>query len=235
MLTNRSTARLVQNAAASLRSISRLLSPLALLLAAATTAHAGDPVETWLGATGKTTLTPRVTALVLVESKFRDDLDFRYQDYGDIGVSIKLTDHWSVAPMLRLIRNRTAPNAPWVRVVNPMPTVNWQDTFGGWKLSWRNQLDIQYWEDSADKTCVRSRIQVMPPMAKDSRWQPYLNNEFFFDDRTQRYSQNRAFLGTYYKINDNWQLEAYAGYKSDWKADHWCHTRLIGARVGLSF
>lgn len=206
-----------------------------LMLLVVVQARAGDPVETWLGFGAKAPVTKRLSALMLVESKFRDDLDFRYQDYTDLGVSYQLDQHWSVAPIFRYIRTRSTPAGPWRHVYNPLPTVNWQDTFGGWKLGWRNQLDIQLWDGGSDKTTWRSRVTVMPPMAKECRWQPYLNNEFFLDDRTQRWSQNRAFLGTYFKLDDHWKLEAYVGYKSDWKAGHWQQTRMTGARACLSF
>ncbi|MFH1500296.1 MAG: DUF2490 domain-containing protein [Verrucomicrobiota bacterium] len=206
-----------------------------LVLLVLVQARAGDPVETWLGFGGKTAINQRLTAVYLVESKFRDDLDFRYQDYVDLGVSYQLGEHWSVAPVYRHIRTRAAPAGAWTHVYNPLPTLNWQDTVGGWKLGWRNQLDIQLWDGSADKTTWRSRVMAMPAMSDETRWQPYVNNEFFFDDRTRRWSQNRAFLGTYYTLDGHWKLEAYIGYKSDWRAGHWQQTRMTGARACLSF
>ncbi len=212
------------------------LAATALLIAAPTAAlRAADPAEIWLGFTAKTPISPRVTALVLLESKFRDDLDFRYQDYADIGVSIQLNDQWSVAPIMRFVRTRSTPGGPWSNIICPLPTVNWQDSFAGWKLGWRNQLEIQCRESRADMTTWRTRMQVMPPMPKDGSWHPYLNNEFFFDDHSHRWSQNRALLGTYYTINKAWTLETYIGYKSDWAAGNWNHTRLIGTRAGWAF
>ncbi len=212
-----------------------LIATALLMLLVLAPARAGDPVETWLGFGAKAPVADRLTALLLVESKFRDDLGFRYQDYADVGVSYQLNANWSVAPIFRYIRTRATPAGPWRDIYNPLPTLDWQDTMGGWKLGWRNQLDIQLWDGSSDKTTWRSRLIVMPPMPADCRWKPYLNNEFFFDDRTQRWSQNRAFLGTYYTLDQHWKIEAYIGYKSDWKAGHWQHTRMTGARVCLSF
>ena len=204
-------------------------------LAAIPAARAGDPVETWLGFTAKTSLSPRVTALVLVESKFRDDLGFRYQDYADLGVSIALNEHWSVAPILRVARTRASRSAPWRDNICPLPTVQWHDTLGGWRLDWRTQLEIHCREAASDMTTLRTRIQAMPPVSAGSRWQPYLNTEFFFDDHTHRCSQNRSFAGVYFRINDAWKVETYLGYKSDWSAGHWTHTRLIGTRLGFAF
>ncbi len=179
-------------------------------------------------------LHPALRAKAETEFYFGDDMSEWFYRHMDLGVSWKAAGWLEVGANYRYIEEKKS--GEWMHEDRPHVSLTLSRTFGPVSVSDRNRFEYRIREAGDDFWRYRNRLRVGAAQGWTRfQFQPYLDDEVFYDFNEHERNQNRVSAGLSARWTGSFKTDLYYMLQSSLKSGDWIDANIAGLNLKFSF
>lgn len=164
----------------------------------------------------------------------RDDFDDNFLGFTGAALGYQINENWSLRAGYRHVWFR--PQSDWLEEDRLFLEAYFADRFGGYRVTNRSRAEFRYFDYREDDVRLRNEITIEAPWELGSpSLRPYLEEEFFYGLRDERFEANWLGAGIAWRPADGIKLKL--GYRRNrFRAgDEWRDRNVVVTGINLFF